>query len=114
MGSLSRTVRKALCGVLIAASAAAQAQSPAAPPLKLLVPYPAGGAVDFMARHLGTPLRQSMARDLVIENLPGAAGAIALQKLLHEPADGNTLALATDSDAVLVPLTNPELKYRSG
>lgn len=82
--------------------------------LRILVPYPAGGAVDFVARLIAGPLRAELRRDAVIENLSGAAGAIGLQRLLADLADGNELAIGTDSDLVLAPLMNKELRYTRG
>jgi tripartite-type tricarboxylate transporter receptor subunit TctC len=102
-----------MVAAMLLADGPAVAQPPSARPLHLIVPYPPGGTVDFIARQMVAPLRSALGQDLLIENLAGAGGAIGLQKLLAEPADGQTLALATDSDAVLVPLVTPELKYRS-
>lgn len=81
--------------------------------LHLTVPYPAGGTVDLLARQLAAALRPALRQEVRVENLPGAAGALGLQKLLQSAADGHELALATDSDAVLVPLVNPQLRYRT-
>lgn len=78
----------------------------------LIVPYPAGGTIDQQARMLAPALRAELRQDVVVENIPGAAGAIGLQRLLAAPADGRELAIATDSDAVLVPMVNADVRYQ--
>lgn len=76
----------------------------------MIVPYPPGGTVDQIGRLVAPGMGRSLGRDVLVENLPGAAGAIGLGKLLA--ASGNTLAIGTDSDAILVPLVSPDLRYR--
>jgi len=98
----------ALPPIAAPAGAATPAQT-----LHLLVPYPAGGAVDYLARLLAEPLRAQLQRPVVVENVAGAAGAIGLQKLLEGPADGHAIAIGTDSDLILAPLVNPDIRYSS-
>jgi tripartite-type tricarboxylate transporter receptor subunit TctC len=83
-------------------------------PLRLLVPYPAGGIVDGTARHLAAPLQRALQQELLVENLPGAGGALAYQRLLAGAAShpGQEVVLGTDSDAILVPLVNADARYR--
>lgn len=79
--------------------------------LRLVVPYPSGGILDAQARLVVPALRHHLQRELVVDNIAGAAGAIGLQHALAA-ADGTALVAGTDSDVVLAPLFNPELKYR--
>ena len=111
--SLQRFLRL-LCAALLALSVTTgtRAQEFPAHALRLTVPYPAGGAVDLLARQIAAPLRAALGQDVLVENLPGAAGALGLQKMLLAPPDGHELALGTDSDTVLVPLVNTEIKYK--
>lgn len=88
-----------------------QAQHAHAPASKLIVPYPAGGVVDVVARILAPGLRQSLAHEVVVENLSGAAGTIGLQKLVDSTPDTGDIALGTDSDAILAPLTNTDVRF---
>lgn len=81
--------------------------------LRLVVPYPSGGILDMQARLIAPALKQQLQREVVVDNLAGAAGAIGLQHVLAAP-EGAELVLGTDSDVVLAPLFNPELKYRPG
>jgi len=62
-------------------------------PVRLLVPFPAGGAVDIVARTLGDDLAKRWGQPVVIENRPGAGGVIASQALATSPPDGYTLIL---------------------
>ena len=76
--------------------ATAPAQYPIRP-IKLLVPIPAGGAPDIVARVLGQKLAESMGQPLVVENRTGSNGNIAADLVAKSPADGYTLLLAQDS-----------------
>jgi tripartite-type tricarboxylate transporter receptor subunit TctC len=80
-------------------------------PLRLVVPYPSGGILDMQARLIAPALRQQLQREVFIDNVAGAAGAIGLQHVLSAP-EGSELVLGTDSDVVLAPLFNTELRHR--
>lgn len=84
------------CPAAVTAQTAAAAGFPTKP-VRLLVPVPAGGPSDFMARqvaqHLGTALGQAV----VVENKPGANGLVAAREALSAPADGHTLLYAPGS-----------------
>lgn len=69
-------------------------------PLKLVVPYSAGGASDVMARYFGQKLGELLGRNVVIENMPAAAGTVAYTTVARAPADGYTLVYGTSSIAV--------------
>lgn len=81
-------------------------------PLTLIVPFTAGGASDVGARMLGTELGKLLGQTVVVENLAGAGGALAVQKLIRAPADGHTLLYGGMSETLLVPLINPSLGYK--
>jgi hypothetical protein len=93
-------------------SAGAQATFPSRP-LTLLVPFTAGGPSDVGARVIATELARLLGQPVVLENLPGASGALAVQKLLRSTADGHTLLYGGMSESLLVPMINPALGYRS-
>jgi tripartite-type tricarboxylate transporter receptor subunit TctC len=59
-------------------------------PVRIFVPYAAGGAVDVLARTLGQSLSKTWGQQPVIENRPGAGGIVVLQVLAQSPADGYT------------------------
>jgi tripartite-type tricarboxylate transporter receptor subunit TctC len=78
---------------LFLVSASAHAENFPTKPVRILVPYAAGGAVDVLARTLGQSLAKIWGQQPVIENRPGAGGIIASQALVQAPPDGYTLIL---------------------
>ena len=81
-------------------------------PIKLVVPYPAGGVVDIVMRAVTEPLSYDLAQRIVIENRPGADGRIGIDAVAKAPADGYTLIAATPILAVGEHLM-AEMKGRS-
>lgn len=94
------------------AALAIQAQDLASKPIKLVVPYPAGGVADFVARLVQPEYQRQMGQQVVVENIGGAGGALGLQRVLAAAPDGHTQALGTPADLVLTPLALPAVKYR--
>ncbi|MFC5497886.1 Bug family tripartite tricarboxylate transporter substrate binding protein [Caenimonas terrae] len=66
-------------------------------PIKFVVPWPAGGATDQVARILAQPLSQAMGVPVVVENKGGAGGNIGTQSFVHDSPDGYSILLATSS-----------------
>src|SRR5262245_16838619 len=90
-------------GALIAAaafSAAAVAQTYPAKPVRMVVPFAAGGAVDTVARALGQKLGDSWKQPVLVDNRPGAGGNIAADTVAKAPADGYTLLITTQGFAI--------------
>lgn len=81
---------------LAPAAATAQAGFPSQP-IKLVVPYPAGGATDTLARIIGGKLQDAWGTSVVVENKPGASGIIGAQTVLRSPADGHTILVGVTS-----------------
>jgi tripartite-type tricarboxylate transporter receptor subunit TctC len=98
----------ALC---LAASSASLAQGYPTKPIRLIVPFPAGGATDLFARTLSQKMGEKLGTTLVIDNKPGAGGAIGSDMAAKAPADGYTLLLATTSTHSIGPAINPKLPY---
>src|SRR6195256_4773838 len=73
-------------------------------PVHIYVPFPPGGAVDIVGRTLGDELSKRWGQTIIIENRPGAGGAIATQALAKAPADGYTLIIIATGHAL-----NPHL-----
>lgn len=90
--------------------ASAHAQSFPTKPVRILVPYAAGGAVDVLARTLGQSLSKTWGQQPVIENRPGAGGIIASQALTQSAPDGTTLILVA-SGHPLNQFFYPKLPY---
>jgi tripartite-type tricarboxylate transporter receptor subunit TctC len=92
----------ALAGAAFACAAHAQTYPSA--PVHILVPYPPGGAVDIIARTLGDELGRRWGQSIIIENRPGAGGAIGAQAVVQWPADGSGLLFTSSSVAILPAL----------
>jgi tripartite-type tricarboxylate transporter receptor subunit TctC len=91
------------CAVATAAAAlmpAAHAQGYPRQPIRLIVPFAPGGAVDQTARIIGNTLGEKLGQSLVIDNKPGASGSLGAGDLHRAKPDGYTLMLALDSQAV--------------
>jgi tripartite-type tricarboxylate transporter receptor subunit TctC len=82
-----------------AGPAAAQATLPDKP-IRMIVPNAAGGVADLTARTVGAALSERLKQPVVIENRPGAGGIVAGQALVAAPADGATLMVATNANAI--------------
>jgi tripartite-type tricarboxylate transporter receptor subunit TctC len=90
---------------------AALAAWPDDQPLKIIVPQAAGGTNDTLARMVGAELSKVLGQTVVIENRPGASGAIGIQAVVQAAPDGYTLALASDS-AALLDVLRPNLSWK--
>jgi len=80
-------------------------------PVRLVVPFPAGGATDLFARALSQKLGERLGGSLVIENRPGAGGAIGSDLVAKAAPDGYTLLLATSSTHSIGPALGARLPY---
>ncbi|CAN0149174.1 unnamed protein product, partial [Phaeothamnion confervicola] len=98
-----------VAGVLLAASASAQTYPTA--PVRVLVPFGAGGATDVVARVFAERLQQRMGQSFLIENRGGAAGQIAATAFARSPADGYTLMFTTAAPITIAPLMNDKVQY---
>jgi len=78
--------------------------------ISLVVGYSAGGSADFVARVVGAELTKRLGRQVIIENVVGASGMLALQKVRNAPADGNLIYMG-GTDTVVVPMVNPKVKH---
>ncbi|MEJ0078090.1 MAG: tripartite tricarboxylate transporter substrate binding protein [Alphaproteobacteria bacterium] len=81
----------------LAATTAAQAQPYPNKPIRMIVPFPAGSATDGQARLIGTHFQKVFGHGFIVENMPGATGAIASRTVAKAPPDGYTLLLSTVS-----------------
>jgi len=90
----------ALCCLIVSGLANAGPDAYPERPLRILVGYPAGGAVDLIARVLGDKLAPALGQSIVVENRPGATGNIAAEMAARAPADGYTLYMGTSINAV--------------
>ena len=82
-------------------SGIADAQGYPARPITMIVPFPAGGATDTLARFLGEKMRAILGQPVIIENIAGAAGSIGVGRAVRSPADGYTLSIGTSTTHML-------------
>jgi tripartite-type tricarboxylate transporter receptor subunit TctC len=104
--------RRTAIGALLAGAAAASplagfAQAYPNKPIKIVVGYSAGGAVDIVARTLGQALSTSLGQSVIVDNKPGAGTNIAVKYVIDSPADGYTLLLAANALAANMALYQP-------
>jgi tripartite-type tricarboxylate transporter receptor subunit TctC len=95
---------------LIGAASALHAQAYPRGPIHLIVPYPPGGATDLIGRQLGAEMSKRLGQPVVIDNRPGAAGAVGMKAMTAARPDGHTLGLGT-SGTVSVDITQEKLPY---
>jgi tripartite-type tricarboxylate transporter receptor subunit TctC len=97
-----RHVLHVSAAALAAGSHFARAQSYPARPITMIVPFPAGGATDTLARLLSEPLRASLGQPVIIENVAGAAGSIGVGRAARAAPDGYTLSIGTLTTHALI------------
>jgi tripartite-type tricarboxylate transporter receptor subunit TctC len=102
----------ALFGGLFLAGAAL-AQSYPSKPVMLMVPYPAGGLSDVIARTVNNTLSKNFGQPVLVENLGGASGSIGAQKVLNSPSDGQMIFQGSPNELILAPLALSAVKYKS-
>jgi tripartite-type tricarboxylate transporter receptor subunit TctC len=107
MRALFALVLLTIAGIL---PASAQADFPNRP-VRIVVPFPAGGPTDINMRILGQKLSELWGQSVVIENRPGANTGIGAQMVAKSPADGYTLLAAMDTTLVMNPATNTPMTY---
>jgi tripartite-type tricarboxylate transporter receptor subunit TctC len=101
------TIRALLC--VLAASLAlaalpARAQTYPTRPVRVILPFAAGGIADITTRLIAEKLGDWLGQRMIVDNQPGAGGIAAARSVLASPADGYTLALVTNGTAISVPL----------
>lgn len=94
-------------------SVAALAQGYPAKPVNLMVPYPAGGPSDAIARIFNNQLGKELGQTVLVENLGGVSGALAAQKVLAAPADGYYIFQGSPNEVILSPLANASVKLKT-
>ncbi len=107
---MATVFRAALAAAVIAFCAPAQAQSWPTKPVRIVVPYPPGGAVDVVTRKMAAKLQEQTGQTFYVENKAGATGTIGIGGVVHSPADGYTL-VANDTTYALLPHIFKQLPF---
>src|SRR5688572_27671293 len=102
---------KALCFLLAGCASAAMAQEWPSKPVRIVVPYAAGGVPDVLSRTVAQPLSEALGQQFIVENKPGAGGISAMMTVVQAPADGYTLIMADSSQTSINPFLFKDLPY---
>lgn len=111
MHSIARRALVLVASILLAGGAAADTWP--AKPVNLMVPYPAGGPSDVIGRIFSGALAKELGQPVLVENLGGASGAIAAQKVLAAPADGYYIFQGSPNEVILAPLANASVRLKA-
>ena len=114
MPSLKRQFLKTTTGLLagLVLAGVASAQSFPSKPVMLMVPYPAGGLSDNIARRVNVPLGAALGQPAIVDNLGGGSGSIAAQKVLNGPSDGYLVFQGSPNELIPAPLAISAIKYK--
>jgi tripartite-type tricarboxylate transporter receptor subunit TctC len=105
-------LRKALAAAAFALLAlAAQAQPYPSKPIRLVCPFPPGGAVDIASRAVAQALTQQLGQPVTVDNRPGAGGNIGAEVVAKSPADGYTLLMATSNILAINPALYSKMPF---
>ncbi len=105
--------RAVLAGLLSLAAGAAAAQAFPSKPLRIIIPFTAGGTNDILARLLAPKLGDALGQPVIVDNRPGGNTVIASNELLKSPPDGHTLLLPGNSHVLVPYLTKAALPFHS-
>jgi len=97
-------LRALIAAALVFGTASAQAQTYPTRPVRIVVPFAAGGVADITTRLIADKLAERLGERFIVDNQPGAGGISAARSVLAAPSDGYTLALITNGTAISVPL----------
>jgi len=108
---LTSMTRVVLAIAILITASLAQAQTWPSKPIRIVLQFPPGGSTDVVARILAQSLTAKLGQTVLIENKPGADGAIAAEYVLRSEPDGHTFFLATNTPLMQVPLLKKNPPY---
>ena len=112
MTALNLSRRHALVAAsLLLAAGTAFAQAYPAKPIKVIVPFPAGGGTDLIAREVTNKIQTTKGWSFIVENRPGTGGNIGIDAVAKSPADGYTIALGQTSNLAINPTLYTKMPY---
>ena len=97
------TIRIVVASVLLAAPVFVTAQAYPFKPLRIIVPFPPGGATDISGRYVGQKLGETLGQQAIVDNRPGANGTIGLELAAKAPPDGHTLVIGQTGNLAISP-----------
>ena len=97
---MKNTLKHTLCILALMFAATSNAQPFPTKPIKIIVPFPAGGTVDFFARVISTKLSDALGQSVLVENRAGAGGNIAAESVAKAAPDGYTLLMGSEIIAI--------------
>ncbi len=107
-----RIKRRAFCALAAALPFAAHAQDYPNRPIKLVVPFPAGGSLDVLGRQLASRIAPALLQPMVLESRAGANSQLGASTVARSAPDGYTLLLGTDAAFSIAPAMTPALPYQ--
>jgi tripartite-type tricarboxylate transporter receptor subunit TctC len=111
LNRMKNLLRCALLAALLTPLGALAQSWPTAKPIRLVIPFPAGGATDIVGRTIAQKLSASIGQQIVIDNKPGAGGTIGADLVAKAPADGYTILMATSSTHSVGPALSAKMPY---
>lgn len=103
--------RIAALGLSVFTATAAQAQGYPTKPITLVVPFPAGGALDAVARPMAEGMRKVLGQTVIVENVPGAGGTVGTGNVARAALDGHTILLGSVATHAIAAGIYPKLSY---
>jgi len=101
----------AIATVAVALPLRAEAQSFPDKPIRVVVPYAAGGSTDNMARVMQEPLQKMLGQPVIIDNKAGASGVLAAREVIRSRPDGYTLFFVNNGNLAVVPFVQKDANY---
>ncbi len=108
---MKRSYRLALAAMLAAFAFGASAQTYPNKPIRIVVPFPAGGTTDVLARAAAQKMSETLGQPAVVDNRPGAGGNIGAELVAKSPPDGYTLLMGTVGTHAINPSLYPKMPY---
>ena len=94
-----------------ASPAAAQPAAWPSKPIRMVIPFPAGGTTDVLGRVVAQRLSTALGQQVIVENRPGAGGSIGADTVAKAPPDGHVILMSTSSTHSIGPALNPKMPY---